>query len=189
MTCLDLSPLPSPRNEADSHWRGAERCGFVDDEVVLALVTGRVEARDLRHAGLVLAADDLDFAGWDLAARPSDASPVEGELTVAGTKRRAMPPVLHESGLGEPYRGDHRWWLAGLAGVACTLLFLLLLLTLASRQALPDRYPPVSISPVAPVSGEASSPVAPARSGDGEAQLTLVSPARAEMPAEAERAR
>jgi hypothetical protein len=131
----------------------------------------------------------MDYAGWDLAAGMFDGTMAGCGSRTLESKRRASPPVLDEIGLGEPYRGDHRWWLAGLAGVACTLFFLILLLTIASRQSREVGLQPIAISPGVPAAGSAASPSAASKSGDGEPQLTLVSPERVEVPDDDERAR
>lgn len=101
----------------------------MDDAVVLAVIRGSVSPRPAADsADLVLAADDMDFAGWRLSpalpARATEAPPV---------RRAAAPELEEEPGLGEPHRGSHRWWLAGLAGAFSTMLFSVLLVSLASR--------------------------------------------------------
>jgi hypothetical protein len=133
-----------------------EREGFVDEAVVLALINGPRQLRSAAcHEDLALAADDLDFAGWQLPNNPP-ARVAETPLRVTpAISRRATPPVLVESGIGEPHHGAHRWWLAGLAGAFSTMLFSLLLLTLSSR-------PPVSLDPAhAPVWVTRVKPVQP----------------------------
>ena len=119
MHLLNVSPLPSPRFDDVSGMPAVERDGFVDDAVVVALLAIPSQPRQIAPpAHLALAADDMDFAGWCLPgtqpAAPAVASP-----------RCPAPPILEEPGLGEPYRGHHRWWLAGLAGALSTLLLLL----------------------------------------------------------------
>jgi hypothetical protein len=53
---------------------------------------------------------------------------------ISAIVRRAVPPLITESGIGTSHHGTHRWWLAGLAGVLSTMLFTLLLLTLSSHH-------------------------------------------------------
>ncbi|MEX1114022.1 MAG: hypothetical protein WEB53_02155 [Akkermansiaceae bacterium] len=135
MNSLRLSPLPSIRAEGDSDSRRFERDGFVDEAVVAAMACHReIGLRKVANLeDLVLAADDLDFAGWQLPA----AVPVQNVArhTPMGIPlRRPAPPVVDEPGLGQPHSGSHRWWFAGLAGILSTMLFSLLLLTLATRQ-------------------------------------------------------
>ena len=131
-----LTMLPSQRYDNPSEMPVMERDGFVDDAVVLALLAGPIQTRQLADSGdLVLSADDMDFAGWELSrSLPRHATeavyrPKENAI------RRAAPPELEEPGLGEPHRGNHRWWLAGLAGALSTMLFSVLLLSLSSRDA------------------------------------------------------
>jgi hypothetical protein len=127
--------------------------GFVDEAAVMALIAAPSGNRSMAYPeDLVLAADDLDFAGWQLppthAARPRAAEippPVIDAIV-----RRAAPPLLAESGIGIPHRGTHRWWLAGLAGVLSTMLFTLLLLTLSSRPV--ESSGPILQPPAATVS-------------------------------------
>jgi hypothetical protein len=118
-----------------------EREGFVDEAVVQALISGPRQWRSTAcHEDLALAADDLDFAGWQLPATPPPRAAEIPSQVIDASTRRAAPPVLEESGIGEPHHGSHRWWLAGLAGAFSTMLFSLLLLTLSSR-------PPVLVDP------------------------------------------
>ena len=135
MNALRLSPFPSTRSEVDSPFLQMEREGFVDEEVVTALVTGSRSNRSMAYPeDLVLSVDDMDFAGWQL----SPASPFRGAevppQVIEAIVRRAAPPVIQEPGLGLPHLGNHRWWLAGLAGVLSTMLFSVLLLSLSSRS-------------------------------------------------------
>lgn len=123
-----------------------EREGFVDEAAVLALIRGPRQPRSAAcHEDLALAADELDFAGWQLPTAPKTrVTDIEPQVTAA-TIRRATPPVLDEPGIGIPHAGSHRWWLAGLAGAFSTMLCSLLLLTLSSR-------PPAPLDPESPSS-------------------------------------
>ena len=142
MTMLSLSPLPSLRDDALEDRALPAEDGFVDDAVVLALVTGADRRRMEDEVAWLLSADDRDFAGWGCIAPAAvpEAAP---------DQRRAAAPELAESGLGEPHRGSHRWWLAGLAGAVTTLLASALLLTLATRQQVKE-FERISIRPIAP---------------------------------------
>ena len=129
MVPLQMKPLPSPRPDAEAAFRPSPG-GFVDDEVVIALVAGRnsggspVDSRDL-----ALAADE-DFAGWCLET--SSFPYPQWKASTPAEPRRASPPELDlEPGIGQPHHGAHRWWMAGLAGALCTLLFSSLVLSLA----------------------------------------------------------
>lgn len=149
MNSLRLSPLPSIRPSDESGSRSMEKEGFVDEAVVMALITETHPGRSVAYPeDLALAADDLDFAGWQLPATQA-ARPRAAEIpphVINAIVRRAAPPLLAESGIGPPHRGTHRWWLAGLAGVLSTMLFTLLLLTLSSRpgQSSGPMLPPAA---------------------------------------------
>ncbi len=134
MSPLRLSPLPTIRPGDDDGSRMYEREGFVDEAVVSALRRDQDGPfRSISHpSDLVLAADDLDFAGWHSNAAPQQAM-IGGAVLFAGLPRRPDPPLLNEPGLGTPHSGNHRWWLAGLAGAFSTLLFSLVLVNLSTR--------------------------------------------------------
>ena len=138
MKPLELSHMPCPRTGDVVPPRMAG--GFVDEDVALSLITGPVAPRGrVRHEDLALPADESDFAGWNLAAAPESAlRPEKRELrppetAVPDTYRRAQPPAMIEPGIGQPHRGGHRWWIAGLAGALSTFLFTVLLVSLSSR--------------------------------------------------------
>ncbi len=131
---LHLSPLPSPRNEDEFLALQIERGGFVDEDVITALVTGPQSTRSTPYPDdLILSVDDMDFAGWQLSPVGHSRGAEVPPQVINAIIRRATPPVIDEPGIGTPHTGNHRWWLAGLAGVLSTLLFSLLLLTLAQR--------------------------------------------------------
>jgi hypothetical protein len=132
MNPLKLSPLPSMRPDGMDGTSSPSRESFVDDMVVHSLLAGPSAARQpVDRADLALAADDMDFAGWCL---PENAS--SGHPWNVSSRRAAAPVFEEEPGIGEPHRGNHRWWLAGLAGALSTLLFSVLLVTLTSRTPL-----------------------------------------------------
>lgn len=145
MNSLKVSLLPSVRTNEDSAALQMEREGFVDEAAVLALLSGPSHLRSISYPeDLALAADDLDFAGWQIptmqvpVSRPAEFPPQVIDAIV----RRASPPSINESGIGSPHHGSHRWWLAGLAGAFSTLLFSVLLASLSSRQGLnPEPAP------------------------------------------------
>ncbi|MEO5715490.1 MAG: hypothetical protein ABIT37_18575 [Luteolibacter sp.] len=134
MTPLRLTPLPVLRSNDEAGSLMIETEGFVDEAAISALVFGAVtNSRQATYPeDLALAADDLDFAGWKLtpAPHPRLTEPLSQTKTPV---RRPAPPEIEQPGLGQPYSGSHRWWLAGLAGVLSTMLFYLLLLNLSSR--------------------------------------------------------
>jgi hypothetical protein len=173
MTLLNLSPFPCLRAEEVALMPSIERDGFVDDAVVLALMAGPITPREriAEPSELILAADELDFAGWSL---PLPALPAETRVAPpAPAPRRAAPPAYLEPGLGEPHRGNHRWWLAGLAGAISTVLFSSLLLFLSSRIPLHTGENPIGEPLPKP---NADSPVVHLESRKPAPQLTEVSP-------------
>jgi hypothetical protein len=138
MPDLGLSPLPSLRANEESSQFLMEREGFVDEAVVAALRAA--SASPVRSVGypedLALAADDLDFAGWQLSKPTVNRHPEVPPQVIAAIVRRATPPAPIEVGIGNPHHGNHRWWLAGLAGITATLLFAVLLFFLSARPGL-----------------------------------------------------
>jgi hypothetical protein len=147
MQPLKLSPLPCalPAEENPAVMRG--ECGFVDEAVVRALMAGPVFSPRVENErlGVVAKANALDFAGWCLT---TPAAAVIPEIT-----RRPSPPVLSDRAPGEPHRGPHPGWLAGMAGATCSLLFAGLWLQLtpqASRQSEPlTRIRATTVTPAA----------------------------------------
>lgn len=126
MTRLNLSPLPCTRLPEETCQTPADLQGFVDDAVVLALLTGTTDSGPHGNSGaLALAASETDFAGWSLTS----ALPAR---SIGTTARRPAPPELAKPGMGEP----QCWWLAGLAGAISTFLVSALLIPL-SRHATP----------------------------------------------------
>jgi hypothetical protein len=148
MKSLRLSLLPSVRTNEESGSLQMEREGFVDEAAVLALLNGPTHLRSSSYPeDLALAADDLDFAGWQVPSAPVSRPAEFPPQVIDAIVRRATPPLLNESGIGSPHHGSHRWWLAGLAGAFSTLLFSVLLVTLSSRPHLkPEPAPASSIA-------------------------------------------
>lgn len=138
MTQLKLSPLPSLRSDNDS---GAPDIGegFVDEAVVMAMLARPGAQREFPEATqLALAADDMDFAGWRLqsAASPQPIAPSPTRpAAIAASAPRPTPPIPDNPGLGASRGGNHRWWLAGLAGATSTLVFSVLLVSLSTRSS------------------------------------------------------
>lgn len=137
MSKLHLSPLPSPRNVEESESLQFEREGFVDEQVVAEMVCGPRSMRSMPcPEDLILSVDDMDFAGWQLSPLGNSRSAEVPPQVIDAIVRRATPPAIEEPGIGAPHLGSHRWWLAGLAGVLSTMLFSVLLLTLAHRPGM-----------------------------------------------------
>jgi len=70
MQHLDLSPLPCAV-PAENSQPAAATLGFVDDSVVLALLTGTVGSRFANGIqSLAQATDETDYAGWPPSMLP-----------------------------------------------------------------------------------------------------------------------
>jgi hypothetical protein len=71
MQRLDLSPLPCAAPPENSRSLVNATLGFVDDAVVLALLSGTTGSR-FSHAieSLALTADEMDYAGWPPSVLP-----------------------------------------------------------------------------------------------------------------------
>jgi hypothetical protein len=112
-----------------------EREGFVNESVVTELLNRPLAATRLmpQPQDLILGVDDVDYAGWQLSPARSHRTCEVPPQVINALVRRATPPSVEEPGIGIPHFGNHRWWLAGLAGVLSTMLFSILLLSLSSR--------------------------------------------------------
>lgn len=152
MVPLGLSPLPvsGPEGEtqqpASAGWQD-----FVTDEAVYEVVAGGSLSRlPALISDLALSSSDDDFAGTSL--NRSDVAParfvpvVEWPEVVAPSNQssaaprvisRAKPPELHEwETSSRRIRGiGHRWWIPALAGVAATMMFATVLLTMSNGPA------------------------------------------------------
>lgn len=159
---LCLSPFPVHRANDPSSLLLMEQEGFVDEAVVTALMAASPLGRRVADPDdLVLAADDLDFAGWRLSkaviARTAEVPPQVIDAIV----RRPSLPATGEPRRDSRHSSSHRWWLTGLAGVMIPAVLLSLpghlglhLETLLSPRAttpsLPvplNRQPPPQLSP------------------------------------------
>lgn len=138
MKPLSLSLMPSPLAGDAVGSPALGTGGFVDDEAAMELIAGpRARTGRIVPDELVLPADESDFAGWNLTPPPSVGRNVEAPMrnrADAREVRRAEPPSFDEPGIGQPHRGEHRWWIAGLAGALSTILFSVLLFSLSSRS-------------------------------------------------------
>lgn len=157
MKTLRFTTLPSDRSDEETSSQQVDRDGFVDEAAVFALLNSPPYPRSSSYPeDLALAADDLDFAGWQIpstpVARPAEFPPQVIDAIV----RRASPPSSTESVRSTTPSGSSRWWVAGVAGAISTLLFLIGLISFLSHprsnpsSAAPALDPPVMILEVAP---------------------------------------
>lgn len=175
MNSLGLSPLPTLRTDDESTSFLMEKEGFVDEAVVAAMVAAphHISRSQPIHADLALSSDDLDFAGWSFpAASPARQPVVAPRHEATSPARRPEPPVICEPGLGASHQGNHRWWIAGLAGILSTMLFSVLLLSLSYR---PGAAANAVTPPDAIVKAKAAAPVDP-RTPEITPELTDISP-------------
>ncbi len=144
METLPLTTLPSERSEASKGYQRVQTEGFVDESLVLAVISkGPYERTYVKPEDMVLSSSEDDYAGWALPvaspfrefARRETVASVEEAAPV----RTPAAPTLKgrlgnsEPGIAEPHRGKHRWWLFGISGaMTCTILSLTLL-SLAQR--------------------------------------------------------
>lgn len=75
MQQLDLSPLPCAFPSENPRHAPNAGLGFVDEAVVLELLTGNVGSRLIQDIeSLALAADEMDYAGWPPSILPDPRS-------------------------------------------------------------------------------------------------------------------
>ena len=71
MQHLDLSPLPCSAPPESPRPPVSARLGFVDDAVVLALLTGTAGIRSPQNTEtIVLTVNEMDYAGWPPSVMP-----------------------------------------------------------------------------------------------------------------------
>jgi hypothetical protein len=133
---MQLAPLPADRSGSPAEYGAQPIQGFVDEEVIASLIS-RPSAGATRVApsntDLVLCSDPDDFAGWAIPAT----SPFRA-IAEKQDRGEPIPSVRSflaaEPGLGEPHRGNHRWWIAAAATAASSLIISLLFAHLGSRS-------------------------------------------------------
>lgn len=137
MNPLQQSASPRQRLAETSNLQSMEPDGFVDDEVVFALIAGRSQPRVMADSqDLVLPAEDIDFAGWTMPAplpsrfTPPIVSPPESH------ERRPEPPKMQKAPAPPRTQSIGRWWFACLIGTLFTLSLAALLYALADRGIL-----------------------------------------------------
>ncbi len=138
MNSFKQSAIPRQRLAEKLNLKAMEPDGFVDEEVVLALIAGPSRSRVAADSqDLVLAADDMDFAGWTMPEPlPSRFTPpiVSAPELPA---RRAEPPTWQNAPAPLQKRDTSPWWFAGLIGTVFTLSLAALLFALSDRGLLP----------------------------------------------------
>ena len=130
-----LAPLPSLRPKEAMDSLRMETEGFVDEEIVRALICGPQVARAIaRPADLALSSGDEDFAGWHapLAAIVDDIPPAPP---------RTVQTRLIEEKPEPPHSNRHRRWVAATAAILSTLSLACLLLVLSRRPAADAAIP------------------------------------------------
>jgi hypothetical protein len=155
MTPLPLQPFPSTRADEPHTPRRREEESFVDDEAILALLRAPAPSTRCHPAphDLILSSSDDDFAGW---AMPAIESPFRAMAEMSAAPATPQPtrfPTAPEPGISAAHRGQHRGWLAGIAGTITAFLLASLLLTLSRSSApstetapLPASATPASLS-------------------------------------------
>jgi len=131
---MQLAPLPAVCTDDHRTSSAAIPDGFVDDEVIASIIAMPEAYRsNSSPSDLILSSDENDFAGWSVP-RPSPFRAIaeKQELSVARSEA-----VLEEAepGLGQPHRGQHRWWIAAAAGVSGAMILSLLFLSLGDQGA------------------------------------------------------
>ncbi len=151
---------PPATRESTARW--LEREGFVDEEVVANIIAAPHSRRASGQPDdLALAADDMDFAGWNLPAFVRTGPPeILAEPTAPVAGRLPAPPVPPWRREAPVPAAGRRWWLAALAGVIATLLVSAVVVALALGAKNPFSLPPAGDRP-APPHGAAPLPPAP----------------------------
>ena len=115
-----------------------ESDGFVDEDVVLEMITGGSRSRVMPASrDLALPAEDIDFAGWTMPeplpsrfTPPSvSTSPIQNRPTPARTWQKETPPPRENIA--------SRWWFACLVGITFSLSLGALLFALVDRGLVP----------------------------------------------------
>jgi len=189
MLPLGLSPLPvaGPEGQVEKPASAAWK-DFVTEEAVSEVVAGGSLSRlPVLMSDLALSSSDDDFAGTTVvcmsAAAPARFVPcIEWPEVVSApaTTRplgkvvpRAKPPEIHEwdTGSSSTTRLGHRWWIPGLAGVAATMMFVAVLLSISSGPApatglltipKPEPLKPLRVADPSPIAPEEQPAVASA---------------------------
>lgn len=130
---LQLAPIPSVRSENPAEPAGPQLEDFVDAEVIASIIAMPPSSSRIASSpsDLALSSDENDFAGWSIrGSSPFRVIAEKHELQHA----RSFTAVA-EPGLGEPHRGNHRWWIAAASGGASALVLSLLFANLVDRGA------------------------------------------------------
>ena len=131
---MQLAPLPAVCTDDQRTSPATIPNGFVDDEVIASIIAMPESYRSASSSSdLILSSDENDFAGWSVP-RPSPFRAIaeRQELSIA---RQEEIPAEAEPGLGQPHRGQHRWWIAAAAGVSSAMILSLLFLSIGNQDA------------------------------------------------------
>jgi hypothetical protein len=131
---LQLAPLPAVCSDDQRTYATPIPDGFVDDEVIASLIALPESYRTSSSpTDLILSSDENDFAGWSVP-RPSPFRAI-AERQALAVARMETTPEEAEPGIGQPHRGQHRWWIAAVAGVSTAMVLSLLFLNLGNQEA------------------------------------------------------
>lgn len=131
---MQLAPLPAACT--DEHRTSAVPIpdGFVDEEVIASIIALPETYRSSSTpSDLILSSDENDFAGWSVP-RPSPFRAIAERQEFSSARADTVTEEI-EPGIGQPHRGQHRWWMAAAAGISSAMILSLLFVTLGNQDA------------------------------------------------------
>lgn len=131
---MQLAPMPAVCTDDQRTLPATIPDGFVDDEVIASIISMPETYRSTSSpSDLILSSDENDFAGWSVPC-PSPFRAIAERQEFSSARSEEIPAVT-EPGLGQPHRGQHRWWIAAAAGVSGAMILSLLFLSLGDQGA------------------------------------------------------
>lgn len=131
---MQLAPLPAVCTDEQRTAPAPIPDGFVDDEVIASIIALPETYRGHSSpSDLILSSDENDFAGWSVP-RPSPFRVIAERQELSQARTESIDAEM-ESGIGQPHRGQHRWWIAAAAGVSGAMILSLLFLNLGDQSA------------------------------------------------------